>query len=61
MVLVKSAEENSHLLGRNEALTSKIKALKTWVVEANVFEEGTRAMLKDVEERMASLQDDIRA
>ncbi|EHA8587912.1 hypothetical protein COCNU_scaffold003579G000020 [Cocos nucifera] len=60
-VLVKFAEENSHLLGVNEALTSKIEVLKTQLVEVEVFEEGARVALKDVEERMASLQGDMRA
>ncbi|KAG1365314.1 hypothetical protein COCNU_12G003140 [Cocos nucifera] len=58
--LVKSAKENSHLLGVNETLTSKIEVLKTWLIEAEVFKEGAWAVLKDIEERMASLQDDMR-
>ncbi|EHA8588247.1 hypothetical protein COCNU_scaffold004537G000010 [Cocos nucifera] len=40
MVLVNSAKENSHLLGVNEALTLEMEALKAWLVEAKVFEEG---------------------
>ncbi|EHA8586662.1 hypothetical protein COCNU_scaffold000703G000050 [Cocos nucifera] len=55
MPLVKSTEENSHLLGINEVLTSEMKVLKARLVNAEVFEEGARAALKDTEERMASL------
>ncbi|KAG1330673.1 hypothetical protein COCNU_02G006410 [Cocos nucifera] len=59
MVLVKSIEENSHLLGVNEALTLEMKALKAWLIEAKVFEEEAQATLKNAEERMASLQGDM--
>ncbi|KAG1342070.1 hypothetical protein COCNU_05G002990 [Cocos nucifera] len=53
--LVKSIKENSHLLGIKEALTLKIEALKTRLVEVDVFKEGARAALKDAEKRMALL------
>ncbi|KAG1348193.1 hypothetical protein COCNU_06G020220 [Cocos nucifera] len=53
IVLVKSTEENSHLLGVNEALTSKIEVLKTQLIEVKVFEEGAQGALKNTEERMA--------
>ena len=59
MVLMKFVEENSHLLGVNEALTSKMEVLKARLVEADVFEEGAQAALKDIEERMAILQSDM--
>ncbi|KAG1334076.1 hypothetical protein COCNU_03G001950 [Cocos nucifera] len=61
MALVKSTKENSHLLGVNEALTSKMEVLKAQLVEAEMFEEGARAVLKDVEKRMVSLQGDMGA
>ncbi|KAG1360626.1 hypothetical protein COCNU_09G000890 [Cocos nucifera] len=61
MALVKSTKENSNLLGINEALTSEMEVLKAQLVKTEVFEEGAQAALKDVEERMAWLQDDMGA